>query len=172
MKKTASKIVESPIVIPKKHPRPSWDDYFMEITQLVKSRSTCIRRKVGSVLVKDKHILTTGYNGAPKGVTHCIKSGCLREKMSIPAGQRHEICRGLHAEQNAIIQAAAHGVNISGADLYSTTLPCLICAKMIINAGICRVFYGEGYPDQLAESFFHEAGIPLTKVSSVTEPGT
>jgi len=171
VKKTVSKIVEPAIsTLPKGRPRPSWDEYFMEITRLVSSRSTCLRRRVGSVLVKDKHVLATGYNGAPKGVTHCIESGCLREEMGIPAGQRHEICRGLHAEQNAIIQAAAHGVNISGADLYSTTMPCVICAKMLINAGICRVLFRDGYPDELAESFFHEAGIPLIKLPSVGEP--
>jgi len=137
----------------------------MEIATLVSSRSTCLRRKVGAILVKDKHILATGYNGAPKSVTHCIDVGCLREEMGIPAGQRHEICRGLHAEQNAIIQAAAHGVNIAGADLYSTTMPCVICAKMLINAGIKRVFHMEGYPDELTESFFREAGIPLIDAS-------
>jgi len=148
----------------KKETRPSWDEYFMEIVRLVSSRSTCMRRKVGALLVKDKHILATGYNGAPSGLAHCIEAGCLREELGIPAGQRHEICRGLHAEQNAIIQAAAHGVNISGACLYSTTMPCLICAKMIINAGIKKVFYLQGYPDELAESFFKEAGIPLVRL--------
>jgi dCMP deaminase len=151
----------------KKHKRPSWDEYFLEITDLVSSRSTCLRRRVGSVLVKDKHVLATGYNGAPKGVTHCIEGGCLREQLGIPSGQRHEICRGLHAEQNAIIQAASHGVNISGSDLYSTTMPCVICAKMIINAGIRRVFFIEGYPDELAESFFREADVPLVRLNRV-----
>ena len=122
--------------------RPGWDEYFMEITHLVAKRSTCLRRQVGAVLVKDKNILATGYNGAPSGVAHCLDVGCL--------GERHELCRGLHAEQNAIIQAAKHGTNINGAILYCTTMPCIICSKMIINAGIRRVVYEGGYPDELA----------------------
>lgn len=165
MKKAASKSEESfPEREEKKDSRPSWNRYFTEIVRLVSTRSTCVRRKVGALLVKDKHILATGYNGAPSGLAHCIEAGCLREQLGILAGQRHEICRGLHAEQNAIIQAAAHGVNISGADLYSTTMPCVICAKMVINAGIKRVFYLEGYPDELTESFFEQAGIPLIRL--------
>ncbi len=130
--------------------RPSWDEYFMEITRLVVSRSTCLRRQVGAVVVKDKKILATGYNGAPSGLPHCLEVGCLREEMGIPSGERHELCRGLHAEQNAIIQAAYHGVSINGATLYCTNLPCIICTKMLINAGIARVVYGQGYADPLA----------------------
>lgn len=139
--------------------RPSWDEYFMEITSLVASRSTCLRRRVGAVIVKDKNILATGYNGAPTGVAHCLDVGCLREKLGVPSGERHELCRGLHAEQNAIIQAAKHGINIDNATLYCTTMPCIICSKMIINAGISRIIYAEGYPDSLAAEMIQESGV-------------
>ncbi len=139
--------------------RPSWDEYFMEITRLVARRSTCLRRQVGAVLVKDKNILATGYNGAPSGVAHCLDAGCLRERLGIPSGERHELCRGLHAEQNAIIQAAKHGTNIEKAILYCTTMPCIICSKMIINAGIIRIVYEEGYPDRLAAELIEESGV-------------
>jgi len=140
-------------------PRPSWDEYFMEITNLVSRRSTCLRREVGAVLVKDKNILATGYNGAPSGIAHCLDVGCLREKLRIPSGERHELCRGLHAEQNAIIQAAKHGTNIEGATLYCSTMPCIICTKMIINAGIGRIVYKEGYADQLAAEMIGESAV-------------
>jgi dCMP deaminase len=140
--------------------RPSWDEYFMEITRLVVSRSTCLRRQVGAVIVKDKKILATGYNGAPSGLPHCLEVGCLREEMGIPSGERHELCRGLHAEQNAIIQAAYYGVSINGATLYCTNLPCIICTKMLINAGIARVVYEQGYADPLASQMW--AGSQVT----------
>ncbi|SNB45102.1 cytidine/deoxycytidylate deaminase family protein [Geobacter sp. DSM 9736] len=143
--------------------RPGWDEYFMEITHLVAKRSTCLRRQVGAVLVKEKNILATGYNGAPSGISHCLDVGCLREEMGIPSGQRHELCRGLHAEQNAIIQAARHGTNIDGATLYSTTMPCIICSKMIINAGIGRVVYEEGYADELATELIRASGVVVEK---------
>jgi dCMP deaminase len=139
--------------------RPSWDQYFMEITLLVARRSTCLRRQVGAVIVKDRNILATGYNGAPSGISHCLDAGCLREKLQIPSGERHELCRGLHAEQNAIIQAAKHGTSIEGASLYCTTMPCIICSKMLINAGIRRIIYGEGYSDPLAQEMITESGI-------------
>ena len=141
--------------------RPSWDEYFMEITQQVARRSTCMRRHVGAVIVKDKRILATGYNGAPSGFAHCSETGCMRENLHIPSGERQEICRGLHAEQNAIIQAALHGVSVAGADLYGTHQPCITCAKMIINAGIKRVICFDSYPDELARSFLEQAGIEL-----------
>jgi len=147
-------------------PRPTWDEYFMEITHLVARRSTCLRRQVGAVLVKDKNILATGYNGAPSGIAHCLDVGCLREKLGIPSGERHELCRGLHAEQNAIIQAAKHGTNIDGATLYCTTMPCIICTKMIINAGIRKVIYGEGYADDLAREMITEADIEVLQFSA------
>jgi dCMP deaminase len=139
--------------------RPSWDQYFMDITRLVATRSTCMRRQVGAVLVKDRNILATGYNGVPSGISHCESTGCLRERLKVPSGERHELCRGLHAEQNAIIQAARHGINIDGSTLYCTTMPCIICTKMLINAGITKVVYGEGYADELAREMISETGI-------------
>ncbi len=145
--------------------RPTWDFYFMEIAKIVSMRSTCKRRNVGAVAVKDKRILSTGYNGAPIGLEHCIDLGCLREKMNIASGERHELCRGLHAEQNAIIQAAYHGVSINGADIYSTHLPCSICMKMIINSGIKKVYYLDGYSDDLSLELVRESGIVLQKVN-------
>ena len=141
--------------------RPGWDEYFMEITRLVAKRSTCLRRHVGAVLVKDKMILATGYNGAPKGLPHCLDIGCLREELGVPSGERHELCRGLHAEQNAIIQAAYHGVSIQGATLYCTNHPCIICTKMLINAGIVKFIYEAGYPDELSGGMLEEAGIEM-----------
>lgn len=144
--------------------RPSWDQYFMDIVELVGKRSTCLRRKVGAILVKDKRILTTGYNGPPMGITHCSETGCLRDELGIPSGERHELCRGLHAEQNAIIQAAYHGINISGATLYCSNLPCIICSKMIINAGIKKIKYRHGYADKLAEDMLNEAGIEVHRL--------
>ncbi len=141
--------------------RPSWDEYFIEIARQVATRSTCLRRHVGAVIVRDKRILSTGYNGAPRGLPHCDVVGCLREKLGIPSGQRQEICRGLHAEQNAIIQAALHGVSIEGGTIYVTHQPCITCAKMIINAGIVRVVCADGYPDELARQMLEEAHIAL-----------
>ncbi|MGQ9858428.1 MAG: deoxycytidylate deaminase [Thermodesulfobacteriota bacterium] len=145
--------------------RLSWDQYFMEITNLVSRRSTCLRRQVGAVLVKDRQILATGYNGPPRGLPHCDEVGCLRELKGIPSGERHELCRGLHAEQNAIIQAANHGVAIGGATLYSTTHPCVICTKMIVNAGIQRVVYREGYADELSREMLEQAGISVEQLT-------
>jgi dCMP deaminase len=141
--------------------RPTWDQYFIDITHLVATRSTCLRRQVGALLVKDRNILATGYNGTPSGIRHCEETGCLRERLKVPSGERHELCRGLHAEQNAIIQAARHGVNIDGSTLYCTTMPCIICTKMLINAGIKRIVYDEGYADQLAAEMVAEAGIEI-----------
>jgi len=131
----------------------------MDIARLVARRSTCLRRQVGAVVVKEKNILATGYNGTPSGITHCSETGCLRQRLAVPSGERHELCRGLHAEQNAIIQAAKHGVNIAEGTLYSTHSPCIICSKMIINAGIRRIVYLEGYPDALAAEMLAESGI-------------
>jgi len=145
--------------------RPSWDEYFTAITKQVATRSTCLRRKVGAIIVKDKRILTTGYNGAPKGVMNCLERGkCLREELGIPSGQRHEMCRGLHAEQNAIIQAAYHGVSIKDGILYSNTQPCVQCAKMIINSGIRKIYYFKDYPDELSLELLKEAGVELIKL--------
>lgn len=143
--------------------RPSWDDYFFEIAEIVAKRSTCLRRRVGAVLVKDKRILATGYNGAPSNVRHCFEVGCIREQRNIPSGERHELCRGIHAEQNLIVQAARHGTAIAGSTLYCTNFPCSICAKMLINAGVEKIRYREGYPDPLSQELIAEAGIELIK---------
>lgn len=140
-------------------PRMPWPHYFMQITRLVAQRSTCLRRKVGALAVSKRRILATGYNGAPAGIRDCFETGCLREQLGIPSGQRHEICRGLHAEQNVIIQAAVHGVSLAGAEVYCTHQPCLICTKMLINCGISAVYYAESYPDQLAADMLKESGI-------------
>jgi len=150
----------------KEHERPGWDAYFMSIADLVATRSTCLRRQVGAVLVKDKRILSTGYNGAPSGLKHCLDIGCLRETLGIPSGERHELCRGLHAEQNCLIQAAYHGVSVAGSVLYCTHLPCIICTKMLINAGIRKIYYKKGYPDELSEDMLQEAGIEIEKFVS------
>ena len=139
--------------------RLPWPQYFMDITYMVAERSTCIRRKVGAIAVKDKRILATGYNGAPANTSHCLDIGCLREELGIPSGQRHEMCRGLHAEQNVIIQAAVHGVSLDGAEIYCTTMPCLICTKMLINTGVTAVYFSDSYPDELSEAMFKEAGV-------------
>lgn len=145
--------------------RPDWQTYFIEIARLVATRSTCLRRQVGAVIVKDKRILTTGYNGAPSGTAHCEQlGGCIREKLGIPSGERHEICRAIHAEQNAIVQAARYGISLEGSSLYCTHQPCSLCAKMIINTGVKEVFYLEGYPDDFALSFFEESKITLIKL--------
>lgn len=147
------------------HIRPSWDEYFLQVADLVAKRSTCLRRRVGAVLVKDKRILATGYNGAPRGLEHCLDIGCLREKLKIPSGQRHELCRALHAEQNALIQASLYGISVKGSILYATNQPCVICAKMLINAGIEKIVVAKGYPDKMAISFLKKAKIKLTKLN-------
>ena len=143
--------------------RPPWDAYFLEIARVVASRSTCLRRQVGAVAVRDRQILATGYNGAPSGLRHCSQVGCIRESMQVPPGERHELCRGLHAEQNVIIQAALHGVAMSGATVYCTHQPCVVCSKMMINAGVTRVVYSGGYPDRLSCEMLAEAGVQLAQ---------
>lgn len=141
--------------------RPSWDEYFMDIVELIKTRSTCLRRQVGALIVKDKRILATGYNGSPTGCSHCLEIGCMREKLNIPSGQRHELCRAIHAEQNAIVQAANSGTSVKGGTLYVTHQPCVLCAKMAINAGIIRIIYKGEYPDELSMSMLKEAGVEV-----------
>jgi dCMP deaminase len=141
--------------------RPTWDEYFMKITHTVAERSTCLRRHVGAVLVQEKRILATGYNGSPRGLKHCSEVGCLRQRNNVPSGERHELCRGLHAEMNALLQAASHGIRIEGSTLYSTTYPCSLCAKMLINGGIARVVTVEDYPDELAKEMLDEARIQV-----------
>ena len=145
--------------------RPSWPEYFMAITKLVATRSTCLRRQVGAILVKDKRILASGYNGAPSGLRHCEEVGCLRMDSSIPSGERHELCRGLHAEQNLILQAAYHGISIKDAILYCTNKPCVICTKMIINAGIAKIYYEDGYDDPLSDQMLSEAGLEIERLN-------
>ncbi len=154
------------MTLPKSPPRarPDWDSYFMDMAKLASRRSSCLRRAVGAVLVKDRRLLSTGYNGVPSGVAHCEEVGCLRERYAVPSGERHELCRGLHAEQNAIIQAAFHGVSIRDAVLYCTHLPCIICAKRLINAGIRRVVYLDGYADPLTGEMLAEVDIELVRV--------
>ena len=145
--------------------RPSWDEYFMEMAVLTAKRSTCLRRQVGAVIVKDKHVVASGYNGAPAGLSHCDElGGCLRQQLGVPSGQRHELCRALHAEQNAIIQAAAQGNSIDGASIYVTHHPCIICAKMIINAGIRKIYIKDSYPDEMAADILREAGIEILRL--------
>ena len=148
--------------------RLPWDNYFMDIAILAAKRSTCLRRKVGALAVKDKRILATGYNGAPAGLTHCLDIGCMREKLGIPSGQRHELCRALHAEQNVIIQAALHGVSLYGATIYCTTPPCAICAKMLVSCRIASLVLpsGQEYPDELSGDLLKESGVYVRIIST------
>lgn len=140
-------------------PRPSWDEYFMSIAEQVSGRSTCLRRHTGAVLVKGKRILATGYNGVPAGLEHCETVGCLREQREIPSGSHHELCRGIHAEQNAVIQAARHGIAIDGSTVYCTHQPCVLCAKILLNAGVVDIVFRDAYPDPLSEQLLAEAGV-------------
>jgi dCMP deaminase len=140
-------------------PRPSWDEYFMSIAEQVAGRSTCLRRACGAVLVKDKRILATGYNGAPRGIAHCDEVGCLREQLGVPSGEKHELCRAIHAEQNAVVQAAKYGTQIDGATVYSTHQPCVLCAKILLNAGVVEIVFRDAYPDPLSEQLLAEAGV-------------
>ena len=145
--------------------RPSWHIYFMKMAQLVAERSTCTRRNIGAVLVKNNQVIASGYNGAPKHISHCASTGCMREQLKVPSGEKHELCRGLHAEQNTIIQAAINGASLTNCVLYCTTFPCSICAKMIINAEIKYVYVTEDYPDKLAKEMFTEAEIEVIYIN-------
>jgi dCMP deaminase len=153
--------------MPRKHwtekDRLSNDEYFMRLVHLIKMRSSCIRNQVGAVLVKNKRIIATGYNGAPKGIEHCFTRGCLREQLKVPSGERHELCIGVHAEQNAVIQSAVFGVSVSGTIIYSTHFPCVVCARMLINAEISEIVYDQGYPDDLSMQLLKESGIKLRR---------
>jgi dCMP deaminase len=145
----------------KKLTRPNIDEYFLKIASVVAERSTCRRHHIGAVAVKNKHILATGYNGAPAGLKDCLELGCLRDELKIPSGERHEICRGIHAEQNVIIQATLHGVSLEGSTIYCTHTPCVLCAKMLVNAKIERfVSFGQ-YDDNSFVDLFREAGIAV-----------
>lgn len=150
--------------------RPNNDEYFMEMAHLVSKRSTCVRRRVGAVIVKDKRVLTTGYNGSPRGTAHCEDLGCIREQMKIPSGTRHELCRGVHAEQNAVIQAAYFGASIKDATIYTTTFPCSMCAKILINAGISEVVYTESYVDDLSKKLFEETNVVIRRFPEEEKP--
>ena len=151
-----------------KEERPDWDHYFREIAQVVSKLSTCLRRSVGAVIVKNKQILATGYNGTPKGMPHCGEVGCLREQLHVPSGKNHELCRGIHAEQNAVVQAAVHGVSVEGGTLYCTNQPCVVCTKILINAGIERIVYKDPYPDKLAEDMLAGSGIRVEVLDAET----
>ena len=145
--------------------RMGLDEYFMSVAHLVSKRSTCVRRPVGAIVVKNKRILTTGYNGAPRNLRHCLEVGCLRDQMGINSGERHELCRGVHAEQNAIIQGAVFGVSVEGGTLYTTTFPCVLCSKLVINAGLVEIVYDKGYPDDLSKELLEESGMILRHYS-------
>ena len=150
--------------------RPSLDEYFLEMASVAAKRSTCLRNRVGAVIVKDKRIISTGYNGAPRNLDHCLDIGCIRQQQNIASGTRHEKCRAVHAEQNAIIQAALHGVSTMGATLYCTHQPCILCTKMIINANIKRVVYLTPYPDPDSMGFFHNAGVEVVNLGAPAVP--
>ncbi len=145
----------------KPHSRPSWDEYFIEVAHLVAKRSTCLRRHVGAVAVRDKRILATGYNGAPSGLAHCEDVGCIRQRMKIPSGERQELCRALHAEQNVVIQALIHKVDLKDSSIYVTNQPCVICSKILISTGVKEIIIADGYPDELAKRMLKEAKIKL-----------
>ena len=142
-------------------PRIDKENYYLDIAETVSERSTCLRRHYGAIIVQSDEVIATGYNGAPSGVPHCLEVGCLRATLGIPSGQRHEICRGIHAEQNVIIQAAVHGISLRGAELFCTTYPCFICAKMLINCGVKRIWVSENYPDDLSKNMLAEAGVEV-----------
>lgn len=143
--------------------RPGFDEYFMNIVDDVATRSTCLRRKLGAVIVKDKRIIATGYNGAPRNLPHCLDAGCLRDELKIASGTRHEICRAVHAEQNAVLQCAAYGVPCEGATVYTSSSPCMICAKILVNSGIRRVVYKGNYPDPEALALLKHAKVSVEK---------
>ena len=144
--------------------RPSWDEYFSQLARMVASRSTCVRRKVGALLVKGERIIATGYNGAPQGIPHCLDVGCLRQEKEIPSGHRYELCRGVHAEQNAIINAARYGVSTLDSVLYCTHQPCMLCSRMIVNAGVTRVVHQGDFNDELALEVLKKAGIEVVEI--------
>lgn len=143
--------------------RPDNDTYFMMMAELVSTRSTCLRRKVGAVVVKEKRVLTTGYNGAPKGLRHCEEVGCVRQNQNIETGTRHELCRGVHAEQNAVVQAAYFGISIKGASIYTTCFPCVMCTKILLNAGISEIIYKNDYIDPLSKEILNETDVIVRK---------
>jgi deoxycytidylate deaminase len=148
-----------------KYVRPSWDEYFMKLAALVAERSTCLRHNIGAIIVRDKRLIASGYNGSAKGMPNCIEVGCLKDELGIKTGTGHETCRAVHAEQNAIIQGATHGISVEGTTMYCTHTPCTLCARMIVNAGIVRVVSYHDYSDESARKFLQKAGVVLDKVS-------
>ena len=146
--------------------RISWHKYFMEIAFIVSKRSTCVRRKVGAIATKGNHIISMGYNGAPTGFAHCLDIGCLRENLGVPSGQRHELCRAVHAEQNMIIQAATSGVSLLDSIVYCTTYPCVICMKMLINSKVKSIYFAEGYPDEMSVKMADESNINIIQMEN------
>jgi dCMP deaminase len=149
--------------------RPDNDTYFMRMAELVATRSSCLRRNVGAVVVKEKRVLTTGYNGAPKGLRHCAEVGCVRLENKIESGTRHELCRGVHAEQNAVIQAAYFGVSIKDSTIYTTNFPCVMCAKILVNAGIKEIVYKDDYVDELSRNVLEESKVLVRHYSGPGE---
>ena len=141
--------------------RPDFDEYVLKIASVVAERSTCRRHHMGAVAVRDKHILTTGYNGAPAGQKDCLELGCIRDEMNIASGEKQETCRAIHAEQNVIIQAALHGISLEGSTIYCTHTPCVLCAKMLVNARIKRFVSFRKYSDDRFMDLFREAGIEI-----------
>lgn len=146
--------------------RLSWDEYFLQMADLISQRSTCLRRRVGAVAVREKRIMATGYNGAPPEMAHCSQAGCIRQKLNIPSGQRQELCRALHAEQNIIIQAVLHKIDLKDTTIYVTNQPCVICTKMLISVGVKEIVMRDGYPDKLARQMLKEAGIKVRRISN------
>ena len=144
--------------------RPSWDEYFMKLAALVGERSTCLRHNIGAIIVKDKRVITTGYNGSAKGMPNCVEVGCLKDELGIKTGTGHETCRAVHAEMNAIIQGASHGISVEGTTIYCTHTPCTLCARMIVNAGIKRVVSYRDYSDEGARKFLEKANVVLDKI--------
>ncbi|MCX7654224.1 MAG: cytidine/deoxycytidylate deaminase family protein [Fervidobacterium sp.] len=163
------KYLNNIIIKPQTNKRESWDDYFKRLAKVIADRSTCVHRKVGALIVKDKRILATGYNQPPSGFPHCDQIGCIRDDLNIASGRNQEICYGLHAEQNALMQAARFGISTDGATIYVTHKPCSVCARLIINAGIKRVVYIDGYPDPLTDFFFQTCGVELNGGGKVEE---
>lgn len=152
--------------------RPSWDEIFMQVADVVSQRSTCLRRKVGAVLVKDRHIIATGFNGAPAGMEHCIDKGvCLREELGVPSGERLDYCYAVHSEANLIIQSAIHGRDTRGSEVYLTCSPCTMCAKLLVNAGIKRICYKDNYPDKLAMEILRSGGVLVENYSPGKDGG-
>lgn len=138
--------------------RPTWEEYFKQMAKYAATRSTCLRRQVGAIAVMGNRIIATGYNGAPPNVTHCSERGCLRQKLNIPSGERHEVCYAMHAEQNLIVQCAQNGLSMKDSTVFCTTKPCFICTKMLYSVGIKSIYWDGDYPDEMTDNFLKEVG--------------